>query len=78
MPPSFQELIGEFPEAFERILELESVDPDFVRLAKEYDSINAALQLFETSIDPVSNGHHKDLRRRKIYLKQKICTRISD
>ena len=77
MLPSFQVLIGEFPEAFERILELESVDPDFARLAREYDSINAALQLFETSIDPMPASHHMDLRRRKTYLKHKISTRLA-
>lgn len=68
------ELAEEFPEAVDRIHELKGSDPHFVRLADEYHDVNRHIHRHESGIQPASESHETELRKRRMVLKDEIYT----
>lgn len=70
-------LAGEFPSDVCRILELESDNEDFMKLAMAYEAVSAELLDIETGIEPVSPADRLQLYRRRDRIKQQLYARMS-
>jgi hypothetical protein len=70
-------LVGDFPDAVDRILELESEAEDFVRLAEAYEAITAELQDIECGIEPACRAYMAQLRRQRDALRQTLFARLN-
>ena len=66
------ELAEEFPEYHARIHELKTSDGHFARIVEEYHQINRAVHRAETNIEPVSEHHEEDMRKKRLALKDEI------
>ncbi|WP_430403572.1 YdcH family protein [Hyphomonas sp.] len=66
------ELAEEFPELADRIHELKVSNPHFARLADEYHDVNRHIHRHESGIQPASETHETELRKRRIVLKDEI------
>lgn len=72
------ELSEEFPAEAEKIHKLKTENPHFARLAEEYHGINRAVHRAETRIEPVSEEHETELRRKRLHLKEEIARMLRD
>jgi uncharacterized protein len=70
------ELADEFPEFAAKLHELKLADPHFARLAVEYHDLNRAIHRAETGVEPVSEPHEGELRRKRMELKDAIARRL--
>ncbi len=70
------ELAEEFPDKAGRIHELKTTDAAFRKLADEYHEVNRAIHRAETNVDPCSEEHEAKLRRDRLFLKDKIASRL--
>lgn len=70
------ELAEEFPEAKQRIHDLKTEDPHFARLADEYHEVNRQIHRMETEVEPVAEHVERDLRKRRMALKDEIAARL--
>ncbi len=77
MPQLSLGLAGDFPEAVGRILELETEEGDFVRLAEAYEAITAELQEIECGIEPACQAYMAQLRRQRDALREILFARLS-
>ncbi|MEL7124616.1 MAG: YdcH family protein [Pseudomonadota bacterium] len=66
------ELASDFPEHAERISTLRQTDAHFARLVDAYHAINRDVHRAETDVEPVSDAHMADLRKRRMALKDEI------
>ncbi|WP_084398517.1 YdcH family protein [Henriciella aquimarina] len=66
------ELAEEFPDAVERMQALKEADPHFARLADQYHEVNREIHRIETDIEPASDEHQTELRKKRLYLKDQI------
>lgn len=66
------ELAEEFPELVARIHELKVSNSHFARLADEYHDVNRHIHRHESGIQPASETHETELRKRRIRLKDEI------
>ncbi len=73
MAHTIGELVGEFPNAVHRLLELESTDPRFSDLADAYDETMTALQNLECQLDPVSADERARLQHREMEILRELC-----
>ncbi len=67
------ELSEEFPEHAEKIHELKVRDAHFARLAEEYHNVNRQIHRSESRIEPLSDEHEEELRKRRLHLKDEIA-----
>ncbi|APX12457.1 YdcH family protein [Tateyamaria omphalii] len=65
-------LASDFPEHAERISELRQRDAHFARLVDKYHAINGVVHRAETDVDPVSDDHMQEMRRKRMALKDEI------
>jgi uncharacterized protein len=72
------ELAEEFPEAVDKLHALKASNAHFTRLAEEYHQINRAIHRAETSVEPVSEAHETELRRKRMELKDEIARMLRD
>ena len=72
------ELAEEFPEAAERLHDLKASNPHFARLADEYHEVNRAIHRAETLVEPLSDEHETELRRKRLHLKDEIARMLAD
>lgn len=66
------ELTEEFPEATARIHELKTTNAHFAKLADEYHELNRQIHRIETDLEPASDEHQTELRRKRMVLKDEI------
>ncbi|MEL6566076.1 MAG: DUF465 domain-containing protein [Pseudomonadota bacterium] len=66
------ELASDFPEHAERISTLRQTDAHFAQLVDAYHAINRDVHRAETDVEPVSDAHMADLRKRRMALKDEI------
>ena len=66
------ELASDFPEYAETISTRRQTDAHFARLADEYHSINREVHRAETDVEPASDDHLTEMRRKRIALKDEI------
>lgn len=71
------ELAEEFPAEAGRISALKETDAHFARLVEEYHDVNRAVHRAETRVEPVSDEHEADLRRKRAALKDQIWQRLT-
>lgn len=72
------ELTEEFPDAVKRIHELKTNDPHFARLADQYHELNREIHRIETDVEPASDEHQTELRKKRMYLKDHIATILTE
>ncbi len=68
------ELHEEFPEAADKIRELNGNDAHFAKLTEEYHTLNRQIHRIETNVEPADEGFEKQLRRQRMALKDEIAT----
>ena len=66
------ELAADFPEHADRISALRQTNAHFARLVEEYHDVNRDVHRAETDVEPVSDAHMADLRKRRMALKDEI------
>jgi len=71
------ELHEEFPQAVEVLRRLKLEDAHFARLAEEYHELNRAIHRAEALVEPISEMHEVELRRKRMMLKDEIARIIS-
>jgi uncharacterized protein YdcH (DUF465 family) len=71
------ELAEEFPHALDAIQRLKQEDAHFARLSAEYHDINRAIHRAETLVEPVSDMHETELRRKRLALKDEIARMLT-
>lgn len=71
------ELAEEFPHAVEVLRRLKLEDAHFARLAEEYHEVNRAIHRAEALVEPISEMHEVELRRKRMILKDEIARIIS-
>jgi uncharacterized protein YdcH (DUF465 family) len=66
------ELAEEFPDKVELISKLKQEDAHFARIVDAYHEVNRAVHRAETLIEPLSDEHETELRRKRMELKDEI------
>ncbi len=72
------ELAEEFPEYVEKMHDLKMKDQHFARLFDEYHTINRDVHRAETDIEPTSDEHMTEMRRKRLMLKDEIYAMLRD
>ncbi|UWQ19138.1 YdcH family protein [Jannaschia sp. M317] len=67
------ELAEEFPQDAARISLLKAEDAHFCGLAEQYHQINREVHRAETNVEPTSDVHMLELRRKRLVLKDQIA-----
>lgn len=67
----------EFPGKLEVIHALKAKDAAFARVLEEYDEVNDQIHRAETKIEPLSEMHEEELRKRRLKLKDTIASAIA-
>lgn len=73
MPFSTHALSEEFPQDADKIEALKDNDPNFARLAKDYNTVNDEILRIETEKEAASDERLNDLRKRRLHLKDEIA-----
>jgi len=68
------ELAEEFPADKDKIRILKQTDRHFEKLFNEYHELNRELHRVETGVTPADDNFEKQLRRRRLALKDEIAT----
>lgn len=71
------ELAEEFPGKAEVISALKQTDAHFARLVEDYHATNRELHAIETRIKPASDEAERDLRRKRMQLKDHIALHLA-
>ena len=71
------ELAEEFPDKVEVISQLKQEDAHFARIVDAYHEVNRAVHRAETLVEPVSDEAERDLRKRRMELKDEIHRTLS-
>jgi uncharacterized protein len=72
------ELAEEFPEHAAKLHDLKLTDPHFARLSDAYHTVNRDIHRAETNVEPVSEAHEAELRRKRLELKDTIARMLRD
>lgn len=70
-------LSEEFPGQLDAIHALKAKDARFARVLDEYDDVNDKIHRAETRIEPVSDEHEAELRKRRLTLKDMIASALA-
>lgn len=71
------ELAEEFPQSIELMHRLKLEDAHFARLSEQYHEVNRAIHRAETLVEPVSDMHETELRRKRMGLKDEIARMLN-
>ena len=66
------QLLHEFPNLVEKIAELRATNEVFHHLMDEYDWLDSHIVSLETVKVPVSDFHIEEMKKRRLYLKDKL------
>ena len=67
----------EFPGQLDAIHALKATDERFARILVEYDEVNDRIHRTETRVEPVSDDHEEELRKRRLALKDAIASALA-
>lgn len=67
----------EFPDQMDSIHALKVSDPSFAQLLADYDEVNDEIHLAETNVQPTSQDHETELRKRRLAIKDQIAQALS-
>ncbi len=65
-------LTEEFPDFVKEIGQLRQTDSHFAKMVEEYQEVNGEIHRVETDVEPTSDAHATELRRRRMALKDEI------
>ena len=68
------ELAEEFPADKDKMHILRQTDAHFAKLSDEYHELNREIHRVETGVTPVDDNFEKQLRRKRLTLKDEIAT----
>lgn len=71
------EIAQEFPESAARIHALKMEDRHFARLVDEYHEVNRTIHRLETRVEVSSEERERELRQRRIVLKDQIAQALA-
>ncbi|NNE86888.1 MAG: YdcH family protein [Silicimonas sp.] len=66
------ELAADFPEHAERLSQLRASDGHFAKLTDDYHAVNRDVHRAETDVEPTSDEHLQEMRRKRMVLKDEI------
>jgi uncharacterized protein YdcH (DUF465 family) len=66
------ELAADFPEHAEKISALRQSDAHFARLSDEYHALNREVHRAETDVEPTSDDHLSEMRKKRMALKDEL------
>ena len=72
------ELADEFPEQTQKIHDLKTSNAHFAKLADEYHEINREIHRLETRVEAADESVEKDLRHKRLALKDEINTILNN
>ena len=72
------DLLHEFPEHADKIAALRESNETFHNLMDEYDWLDAQIRNLEEHDQPVADFHMEDLKKRRLHLKDKLYTMLSN
>ena len=78
MAHSFAGLAGEFPDVIAEIFELTSTDPEFRRLAEEFEDVTHALAEAESSIEDDAFSNREALQARSVTSETQYVVTLCD
>ncbi|RSV14792.1 DUF465 domain-containing protein [Sphingomonas sp. ABOLG] len=67
----------EFPDEMDKIHALKISDARFAQALSEYDEVNDAIHLAETNVQPTTQEHETELRKRRLALKDRIAEALA-
>lgn len=67
----------EFPDQMDQIHALKASDPRFAQLLADYDEVNDEIHVAETNIQPTSQDHETQLRKRRLAIKDEIAQALT-
>ncbi|MDD5298608.1 MAG: DUF465 domain-containing protein [Rhodocyclaceae bacterium] len=70
------ELDREFPEFLEDLNDLKEHNPEFSKMADEYNAIDQEVLRIEQNVEPASDVFAEDLKKRRVRLKDRIYTML--
>jgi hypothetical protein len=66
------ELAADFPEHAEKISALRQSNAHFARLSDEYHALNREVHRAETDVEPTSDDHLSEMRKKRMVLKDEL------
>lgn len=66
------ELVEEFPELVADMAALRQKDSHFAKLSDDYHTLNRAIHRAETDVEPTSDIHMVEMRKKRLALKDEI------
>lgn len=70
------ELIEEFPDQIDLMHELKLKDAHFAKMYEAYHTINKAIHLAETDLEPTDDLHMTQMRKERMALKDEISAAL--
>ncbi len=70
------DLLHEFPEYRDRIIELRHTDGRFARLMIEYNELDAQIRSLEERSLPVADNYMEDLKKVRVTLKDELYDKL--
>ncbi len=71
------ELAEEFPDKVAKMHDLKMSNAHFAKLSEQYHVLNREIHRIETGIEPTSDVHETELRKKRVVLKDEIAAIIS-
>ena len=72
------ELAEEFPEHVAHIAKLRQSDAHFENLTDTYHTLNRAIHRAESNVEPTSDDHMNDMRKKRMALKDEIYVYLKE
>ncbi|PWE28203.1 YdcH family protein [Pararhodobacter marinus] len=69
-------LAEEFPADADKIQALKGSDAHFAKIAEEYQRVNDQIHRAETQVEPMSDDHETELRKKRLALKDEIAAML--
>jgi uncharacterized protein len=66
------ELAADFPEYVDQLHQLKESDAHFQKMADAYHALNREIHRAETNVEPTSDDHLTEMRKRRMVLKDDI------
>ena len=70
------ELTEDFPDQAAQISALKASNAHFAKLADTYHEVNRQVHRAETDVEPLSDAHMTELRRKRMQLKDEIAAML--
>ena len=67
------ELSEQFPDAHDKMHELNQSDAHFAKLFEDYHELNRAIHRAETNVEPTDDFHMEDMRKQRLALLDEIA-----